>query len=66
MKKKIIQALFESILFALLSTGLTALLHYCFEDKTMTAEEVGLSIILLFAGWLIWTYIRNQIINRKK
>ena len=65
MRKFIIRATIESVVFALCTTGLTAL-GYRFMGEKLTTPEVLLSLALTFAGWFIWTIIDTYILNKKK
>jgi len=65
MRKFIIRATIESVVFALCTTGLTAL-GYRFMGDKLTTPEVLLSLALTFAGWFIWTIIDTYILNKKK
>lgn len=65
MRKFIIRATIESVVFALCTTGLMAL-GYRFTGDKLSTPEVLLSLALTFAGWFIWTVIETYIIDKKK
>ncbi len=65
MKRFIIGATIESAVFALCTTGLTAL-GYRFMGDKLTTPEVLLALALTFVGWFIWTVIDTYIIDKKK
>lgn len=65
MRKFIIRATIESVVFALCTTGLTAL-GYRFTGDKLSTPEVLLSLAITFAGWFIWTIIDTYILNKKK
>ena len=65
MKKFIIRATIESFVFALCTTGLTAL-GYRFMGDKLTTPEVFLSLASTFSGWFIYTIIDTYILKKKK
>ena len=65
MRKFIIRATIESVVFALCTTGLMAL-GYRFTGDKLTTPEVLVSLAGTFTGWFIWTVIETYIINKKK
>lgn len=65
MRKFIIRATIESVVFALCTTGLMAL-WYRFTGDKLTTPEVLVSLAGTFTGWFIWTIIDTYILNKKK
>ncbi|MBR5844311.1 MAG: hypothetical protein IKY75_07005 [Bacteroidaceae bacterium] len=65
MKKFFIRASIESFVFALCTTGLTAL-GYRFMGDKLTTPEVLVSLAATFTGWFVWTVIETYIIDKKK
>ena len=65
MKKFLIRASIESFVFALCTTGLTAL-GYRFMGDKLTTPEVFVGLASTFSGWFIYTVIDTYILNKKK
>lgn len=65
MKKFIIRAVIESLVFSLCTTGLTALGYFLWNEKWGNTEIV-LSLALTFVGWFIWTIIDTYILKNKQ
>lgn len=65
MKNFWIEALIESVIFALCCAGLTALIHL-FMGNRMSSEEVFISLPLLAIGWFIWKVIKLNIDKKKQ
>lgn len=65
MRKFIIRATIESVVFALCTTGLMALVYRFTGDK-LTTPEVLVSLAGTFTGWFIWTIIDTYVLNKKK
>ena len=65
MKKFVIRAIIESVVFSLCTTGLMALIYRFTGDK-LTTPEVLVSLAGTFTGWFIWTVIETYIIDKKK
>ena len=64
MKKFIIRATIESLVFSMCTTGLTAL-GYWFMGDRMTNPEVLISLAATFTGWFIWTVIETYVLKNK-
>ena len=64
-KKFIIRATIESVVFSLCTTGLMAL-GYRFMGDKLTTPEVLVSLAATFTGWFIYTVIDTYILNKKK
>ena len=65
MKKFIIRTTIESFVFALCTTGLSALGYYFMGDR-LTTPEVLIFLAGTFTGWFIWSVIETYILKKKK
>ena len=65
MKKFIIRATIESAIFALCTTGLTAL-GYFLWGESWGNNELLLTLALTFVGWYIWTIIDTYVLKNKE
>ena len=65
MKKFIIRTIIESVIFALCTTGLTAL-GYRFMGDKLTTPEVLINLAGTFTGWFIYSIIDTYILKKKK
>lgn len=65
MRKFVIRAIIESVVFSLCTTGLMAL-GYRFMGDKLTTPEVLISLAATFSGWFIYTVIDTYILNKKK
>ncbi len=65
MRKIIIRATIDSIVFALCFTGIITLIYFIKGDR-LSNEEVLLRLPLAFVGWFIWTIIDTYILKHKK